>query len=111
MEFVLTEHKDFDLLEITGRIDSYTAPKINKILQSIISDGHSNIIVDLKNVKYISSSGILVFVNSQKLLIKQKRGKILFTGTPDLIYSAFSLAGFHNLFEFFTNITSAVGSF
>jgi anti-sigma B factor antagonist len=111
MEFVLTEYKHCNLLEISGRIDSYTAPNINKILKSIISDGHLNLVVDLKNVTYISSSGILMFVNAQKLLEKQNTGKIHFAGTSDLIYSAFLLAGFQNLFEFYENVTSAMGSF
>jgi anti-anti-sigma factor len=70
-----------------------------------------NLVIDLAHVKYISSSGILVFVNAQKSLNKQNRGRILFSGTSELVFSAFSLAGFNKLFDFYVNTAAAVESF
>ena len=66
MEFVITEYKHCDLMEISGRIDSYSAPQIEQALQALITDDRSNIVIDMQNVSYISSSGILVFVNLQR---------------------------------------------
>ena len=33
MEFVITEYKHCDLMEISGRVDSYTSPKIKEALK------------------------------------------------------------------------------
>ena len=111
MELAIKKFEHCDLLTISGRIDSYTAPDIDSVLKSLMSDDQINFIIDMENVTYLSSSGILVFVNAQKSLNKRKGGRILFSGTPDLIYSAFSLAGFNQLFDFFANTASAVERF
>jgi len=111
MEFIITEYKHCDLIEITGRIDSYTAPKLDQMLKSLIADNQTNFAVDLSNVTYISSSGILVFVNTQKKLTRQNRGEIVFTNVPKLVLSSFELAGFNTLFTFYDNPVSAVGRF
>ena len=81
MEFALTKYQNYSLLEISGRIDSYTAPKIDNVLHALISENHGNILIDLEKVSYISSSGILIFVNAQKSLTRKNRGKIHFSGT------------------------------
>jgi len=111
MEFAITEYKHCDLMKITGRIDSYTAPQINQALQVLITDDHCNIVIDLQEVTYISSSGILAFVNIQQKFSRQNRGKLVFSGISDLVYSAFELSGFYSLFEFYDNVVSAVGGF
>jgi anti-sigma B factor antagonist len=111
MEFVVTQYKHCDLIEITGRIDSYTSPNINDVLKSLIMDNHLNIIIDLNEVSYISSSGILVFVNAQKQLIQKNQGKISFTSGSELILSSFKLAGFDQLFQFFDDPESALEIF
>jgi anti-anti-sigma factor len=111
MEFAITEFKHCDLVEITGRIDSYTVPQIDQALQALMTDDHHNIVIDMEDVTYISSSGILLFVNIQRRFKRQNRGKLVFSGTPDLIYSSFELSGFHQLFEFYDDVVSAVGGF
>lgn len=111
MEFAITEYKHCDLMEISGRIDSYSAPQIDQALQALMTDDHCNIVIDMRNVIYISSSGILVFVNIQRRFLRQNRGKLVFSGITELVYSAFELSGFHTLFEFYDNVVSAVGGF
>ena len=111
MEFSITEYKHCDLMEISGRIDSYTAPQINQALQALITDEHTNLVINMEDVTYISSSGILVFVKIQSRFQRQNRGKLVFSGTSELVYSGFELAGFDKLFEFYNDVVSAVGGF
>lgn len=111
MEFVITEYKHCDLMEISGRIDSYSAPRINQALQALIADDRYNIVIDMKDVTFISSSGILVFVNIQRRFKRQNRGKLVFSRISELVYSGFELSGFHQIFEFYDDVVSAVGGF
>lgn len=111
MEFAITEYKHCDLMKISGRIDSYSAPKIDQALQALITDDHHNIVVDLKDVTFISSSGILLFVSIQRRFLRQNRGKLVFSGISKLVYSAFELSGFNQLFDFYNDVVSAVGGF
>jgi anti-sigma B factor antagonist len=111
MEFVITEYKHCDLIEISGRIDSYTSPNIEKALKALMADEHYKFVVDLKELTYLSSSGMLVFVNAQKLCKRYNRGEIVLVNVPDIIRSTFELAGFDKLFDFYQNVVSAVGKF
>jgi len=111
MEFSITEYTHCDLIDISGRIDSYTSPKIAEVLKTLLADGHTNIVIDMKLVTYLSSSGMLVFVNAQKQRTRQDRGEIVFSNIPDCVLSSFKLAGFDQLFKFFDDVVSAVGRF
>lgn len=111
MEFSITNHNHYDLLKISGRIDGYTSPQINKALQTLTNEGPGNIIVDMKEVTYLSSSGILVFVNTQKQLTRNKQGRIVFANVPELVFSVFELSGFDQIFEYFDDVASAANRF
>ena len=111
MELVVTEYIHCDLIEIKGRIDSYTAPQVETILNALMIDDHYNIIVNLHDVTFLSSSGILTFVKAQRKLKQQNKGEIVFVNVPDLVYGNFELAGFHVVFKFFDDIPTAVGRF
>jgi len=111
MEFIITEYQQCSLIKIFGRIDSYTSPKIKESLQRLLDEDHHNFVMDLSEVNYISSSGILMFVNLQKKLSKKDRGKIIFSEVPHLIYSNIQLAGFTSLFEFYDDTNTAIRRF
>lgn len=111
MEFSITDYEHCDLLEISGRIDSYTSPNVDQALKALIDDQHSNIVVDMQNVTYISSSGILVLVNAMKKLRNLNQGDLVFARVPKQILSSFELAGFNTLFDFYDDPISAIERF
>lgn len=111
MELSQKEFKLFSLLEIIGRIDSYSAPSLESSLLDLMQNHLPNIVIDLKNVSYVSSSGLLVFVNALKKIDRKQNGKIVFIQVPELILSSFELSGFDSLFEFYDDLASAAGSF
>ena len=111
MEVAITENQNCDVIQITGRIDSYTSPNIKQILISLLENGHYNFVIDLGKVNYLSSSGILMFVNLQKRLNDENLGKVVFSNVPELIFSNIKLAGFDQFFEFFKGTNIAVRRF
>ncbi len=111
MEIVTTQYKHCDLIKPIGRIDSYTAPQLETMLQALYDDDHFKIVIDLNEAKYMSSAGLLVLVCLQKTGKSHNRGEILLAGTPEPIKSAFQLAGFDKLFNFYHDTISAVASF
>ncbi|MDF1519017.1 MAG: STAS domain-containing protein [Brevefilum sp.] len=111
MEIIITEEQKCDVIKIIGRIDSYTTPNIKDSIQNLINDGHTNLVMELSSVNYLSSSGILMFVNFHKQLLKNKNGKLVFSNVPELIYSNIKLAGFDKLFQFADDIAAAIDCF
>lgn len=111
MEFVITEYKHCDLMKITGRVDSYTCPKIKDAIEALIADGHCKIVLDLNTVTYLSSSGMLTFINALKHCQQGNQGKIVLANVPPKIFTNLELAGFHTLFEIYDDVVTAVGKF
>lgn len=111
MELAVTEYTHCDLIKITGRIDSYSAPQVRDVLNTLIDGGHHNFIIDLEHVPYLSSSGILTFVEAQRQLKKENTGELVFANVPDLVFSSFQLAGFDTIFDFYNDTAAAVGRF
>jgi len=111
MEFVITEYKHCDLIQISGRVDSYTSHQIDKALNALMADEHFKFVVDMQDVTYLSSSGMLLLVNAQKNCRRYNRGEILLTNVSKVILSTFKLAGFDRCFDFYDDVVSAVGKF
>ncbi len=111
MEFIITELKNCDLMEISGRVDSYTSPQIKEALGAIMAEGRCKIILDLKSVTYLSSSGMLTFINALKQCQLSEQGKIILAQVPPRILTSLELAGFNQLFDIYDDAAMAVKGF
>jgi len=111
METHHTKFKRCDLVSITGRIDSYTAPKLSEKLNEITGEGRYRIVIDLGKTDFISSAGLRVLIGAQKTCKRYNRGEVVLSCVPPTIMASLELAGFTPLFKIFNDNTSAVGSF
>lgn len=107
MNFSINPLSHCELIKINGRIDSYTAPKIQDALDSLIRKGIYNIVVDMQDVSYLSSSGILVFLDTHRKLQGQGNGAMILTNLPPTILSVFELVGIENVFNCCADVQSA----
>ena len=66
--------RDFELvaLEITGRLDTTTAPNLESVI-SELPDDTKELIFDMSGVEYISSAGIRVLLGAYKNMKLKKR--------------------------------------
>jgi anti-sigma B factor antagonist len=111
MEITVTPYEFCDLVVVHGRIDSYTSPKLSETLKSITSNNRFNIILDLSDVIYVSSAGLRVLIDFQKICKRLNKGELLIVNIPQRVYETLELAGFAPLFKFYKNVTSAIESF
>lgn len=72
----LTAQKDNDLLtmELAGRLDTVTAPDLQNAYQEE-SSGVSTVVLDCKDLTYISSAGLRVLLTIRKSLTGELRMK------------------------------------
>ncbi len=74
-----------------GRIDTVTAPEFEqKIVENL--DGVSDLVLDMTNVKYVSSAGLRVILKVQKVMIKQGNMKLI--GVNKSVMEVFEVTGF-----------------
>jgi anti-anti-sigma factor len=111
VEIATRQFKHCDLISVTGRVDSSTAPQLAKIINAIMNEGRYKIVFDLDKVDFLSSAGFRVLISAQKNCKRYNRGEIALARIPANIYSAFDLAGFTRLFKIFPDLLSAVGNF
>lgn len=111
MEITKSQFKHCDMLKLTGRVDSSTAPIFAQAMNEIIDSGRYKIVLDLSGVEFLSSAGLRVLVNAQKTCRRYNRGEVVIANVPPNIYSALDLAGFTALFKIFDDILAAVGAF
>jgi len=98
------------ILDVIGRIDSSVAPKLEEELNNLISQGVIKIIVNFKEVSYISSGGLRVLLAVIKQL-KTKNGDLKLYGMKPNIYKIFKLVGFTSIFKIYESEEEAVLAF
>lgn len=104
--------KRVDLVEVSGRIDSSTAPQFEQAIQKIIDDGRYRIVVDLGGTEYMSSAAFRVLISALKQVRKgTRRGDVRLAGVSPRLMETFKLGGFDDLFKFYDNQVDAVGAF
>ena len=82
------------IIEIVGRLDTITAPALDKIINEDIGDT-KNLVLDVKGMEYISSAGLRVFLAAQKKM--QKIGSMKVVGVCQEVMEVFEMTGFADI--------------
>jgi anti-anti-sigma factor len=61
------QHSDPLTIVLTGRLDTHTAPDLDKALEGVLATpGIQRIVFDLGQLEYLSSAGIRCFIRARK---------------------------------------------
>lgn len=92
------------------RLDAHNSGDLKAILLDMFQKGHKNILIDLKDVRFIDSSGLGALVSGFKNAISNQGGLKL-AGLQTQVKSMFELTRLHRVFEIFPSTTEALESF
>ena len=81
-------------IEIAGRLDTTTAPTLDKTIGSDI-EGTKNLSLDFKRLEYISSAGLRVLLAAQKKM--QKIGSMKVINVSEAVMEVFEMTGFADI--------------
>ena len=81
-------------IEITGRLDTTTAPALDKTINEDVGDV-KNLVFDFKGLEYISSAGLRVLLSAQKKW--QKIGSMKVINVCDDVMEVFEITGFADI--------------
>ncbi len=81
-------------LEISGRIDTVTAPQLEESLKESL-DGITDLTLDFAQVEYISSAGLRVLLSTQKRMNIQ--GTMVIKNINDTVHEVFEVTGFTDI--------------
>lgn len=81
-------------LKLSGRLDTTTAPQLEDVLKRSL-DGVTALDFDFSDVAYLSSAGLRVLLNAQKVMNRQ--GKMTVSHVNETIMEVFEVTGFTDI--------------
>jgi anti-anti-sigma factor len=97
------------ILQAQGRLDSTSAPDMDRCMSKLIDGGAMQVFIDLSGLEYVSSAGLRVLLSAAKR-IKQAQGKLALASPSPQVRQVFNMAGFSSILPIFETIDDALGS-
>ncbi len=99
----------FDVVEVGGEIDVYTAPKLREALVDAVERGHKRLIVDVERVDFLDSTGLGVLVGTLKR-VRAEDGSLDIVCTHERLLKIFEITGLDKVFGLHSTVDEAISS-
>ena len=96
MEFTKVKEGTKLTYTVSGRLDTNTSPELNDDIAASLGDV-TELVMDIKDLEYISSAGVRVLLSAYKVMKKQ--GTMVLKNVPEIVRNVLSVTG---LLDFFT---------
>jgi anti-sigma B factor antagonist len=110
MEITERDENGVSVFVITGRIDTQGAVDMDLALQTGVSAGRHNMVLDMAGVRYISSSGLRIMAD---VLTKNQEagGDLKLAALSEKVKRVLRIIGFDNFFSIHATVEEAVADF
>lgn len=92
------------------RLDAHNSGELKTQMLSFFDDGKNNLVIDLKAVRFVDSSGLGSLVSGFKNA-SARNGNLKLCGLQPQVRSMFELTRLHRVFEIFPDSDEALASF
>ena len=96
MTIEIKKNREKTTIEIVGRLDTITAPALDKTISENVHD-IKTLILDFKGLEYISSAGLRVLLSAQKKM--QQLGVMKVINVCELVMEVFEMTGFVDILD------------
>jgi anti-sigma B factor antagonist len=96
------------VVEISGELDVYCASACRRYLQEIIDSGYVRLILDMRDVWLIDSTGLGVLVDALKHVRTEGRGGLVALVPSGRVMKHIRIVGFNKIFSIFDSPSEAV---
>ena len=110
MEIIEENQSGINIFKLNGRLDSNTSQGFEKKIFQAIDDGSKSVIIDFKELEYISSGGLRVIFKATKAL-KREEGKMMLCDMQDYVKEVFEITGFDSFLPIVGSMDDALQSF
>ena len=102
MEVYHSKEDDFITLTIDGELDASSCIVLDESIQQVVSENEKKILVDCKQLSYISSAGLGVFMSYLQDFASNNIRMVLFNMNPQ-VKEVFRILGLDKLLKIVTN--------
>ncbi len=110
MNISVQEYKRVSVVTPKGRVDSATSGELENTIRSLLDRGQPNLVLDLAEVDFLSSSGLRVMVSALKSA-RSAGGDLCLARPAAQAADAIAIAGLDTLFKTFPDREAAIASF
>jgi anti-sigma B factor antagonist len=104
------ENKDISIIDLKGYLDAHTAPELEDVFQKLIKNKKFQLVVNFKDLSYISSAGLGVFMAFIED-VRANAGDIKLSNMTPKVFNVFDLLGFPVLYEIYNDEIDAFAKF
>ena len=94
MTIEIKKNAEETIIEISGRLDTVTAPVLDKTINEDIGEARK-LVLDVREMEYISSAGLRVLLAAQKKM--QKIGSMKVINVCEEVMEVFEMTGFADI--------------
>jgi anti-sigma B factor antagonist len=110
MEIHTRQYDGASLVSFQGNLDAISAGRAKASLQSALDQGQKNLILDLSEVAFMSSSGIRLIVEFLKGS-RQRGGDLRLAGAQPGVWRTLEISGLGRVLKAYDSIEGAISSF
>ena len=107
MEITTTDVNGVQVVSINGKIDTGTAPDVEKAMQELLEQGNANILANFEQLSFISSAGLRVLLATAKKA-KAQSGELKVCSLNDTVKEVFDISGFGTILKFYDSQEAAL---
>src|SRR5574344_1446261 len=110
VKFTLLKINDYPnciMINVIGYIDTYNSSFFSRQINRVISSGYKNIILNMSELNYVSSTGIGSLVDAAKL-VEKNHGKLVLAYIQKKVFEVFQLLGFSSFFIIKENLEKSI---
>lgn len=98
--------EDVSVIYPKGHLDAHNVERFEKEIQKLITKNNIKIVINLKDLNYISSAGLGIIMGYLEE-IREKGGDIKLCSVNERVYGIFDLVGFTEIYDFLNDENSA----
>jgi anti-anti-sigma factor len=98
----IREHGEHQIVTLNGSLDMFSAPSVERSLASVFSSQRPSLVLDLKQVDIVDSSGIGALISWNKRL-ESSEGRLRLLNIPDSLAHIFKTARLDGRIEVLKN--------
>ena len=110
MELNINDQEGICVIDISGNLDTTTAPEAEQKINDLLNEDTSKIVINLSDTGFVSSAGLRVFLSTAKQ-ITAKGGAVKFYGANDVVQEILDISGFSGILDIRNSLNEALASF
>lgn len=105
---ILVEHPDESraVIHVRGEIDAHSVQQLDAVFNDLLRDRPLMVVVDLAEVNYVSSSGVMRMITARDQA-RDLKGDVAVANAPPQVRQVFELLGLDSMLQFAATVQEA----